>query len=206
MTGLDIPGAPPIVLASGSAARAAMLEQAGLRFIREPAPVDEGAVKLKLQREGAAPDAVAGTLAELKAQHVSRGHPGSFVIGADQMLECEGVLFDKPADTAAATAHLVALRGRTHHLITAAVVVRDGTPLWRCTGRASLAMRAVSDEFIAAYLSAMAGRALASVGAYQLEGLGAQLFDRVEGDFFTILGLPLLPLLGFLRQQGALRA
>lgn len=196
--------APPIVLASGSAVRAAMLTQAGLRFLRQPAPVDEGEIKHKLKGEGASPEAIAEALAHAKALHVSRSHPGALVIGADQLLESEGALFDKPSDIAGARGHLEKLSGRTHHLVNAAVVLRHGTSLWRHTERASLTMRQLSDDFISQYLAAVGPLALTSVGAYQLEGLGAQLFERVDGDFFTVLGLPLLPLLAFLRQHGAL--
>src|SRR5690606_10859737 len=124
--------------------------------------------------------------------------------GADRMLACAGRWFGKPADRAAARAQLLALRGRTHDLVTAAVVLRDGTRLWQHVERASLTMRPVSDAFVESYLAALGDDAMRSVGAYQLEGLGAQLFARVEGDFFTILGLPLLPLLDFLRGHGTL--
>lgn len=198
------PGAPPLVLASGSAARAGILAAAGLPFTQDSANVDEDEVKAALRGEGASADAVATALAELKAVHVSRRHPGALVVGADQMLDCGGRWFDKPADRDAARAQLLALRGRTHDLVTAAVVLRDGTRLWQHVERASLTMRPVSDAFVESYLAALGDDAMRSVGAYQLEGLGAQLFAQVEGDFFTILGLPLLPLLDFLRGHGTL--
>ena len=147
---------------------------------------------------------VAEALAELKAQRVTRRHPGALVIGADQMLECEGTWFDKPADRAAARAQLEALSGRVHRLVTCAVVVLDGERLWHRTESATMTMRRLSPEFLDRYLDTAGNEVLSSVGAYQLEGLGAQLFARVEGDFFTVLGLPLLPLLDFLRVRGVL--
>jgi len=193
---------PTLVLASGSRTRALMLEKAGLRPILDKPLVDEEEVKLAGKAEGVGPDAVAEVLAELKAQRVTRRHPGALVVGADQMLECEGVWFDKPSDRAAARAQLLALRGKTHQLVSCAVILRDGERLWHKTDRARLTMRNFSENFLDGYLDAVGDEVLHSVGAYQLEGLGAQLFQRVEGDFFTILGLPLLPLLGFLRVHG----
>lgn len=181
-----------------------MLVQAGVACDKESANVDEAEVKRSLRGDGASADAVACALAELKALHVSRRHPGAFVIGADQMLDCQGTWFDKPPDMDQARVNLRALRGRRHHLVTAAVVLRDGETLWTHTECASLTMRSFSDDFLESYLARIGDRALSSVGGYQLEGLGAQLFDRVEGDFFTILGLPLLPLLAFLRTEGIL--
>ncbi len=193
---------PTLVLASGSRTRALMLEKAGLRPILDKPLVDEEEVKLAGKAEGVGADAVAEALAELKAQRVTRRHPGALVVGADQMLECEGVWFDKPTDRAAARAQLLALRGKTHQLVSCAVIVRDGERLWHKVDRARLTMRNFSENFLDGYLDAVGDEVLHSVGAYQLEGLGAQLFQRVEGDFFTILGLPLLPLLGFLRVHG----
>ncbi|WP_298377880.1 Maf family protein [Azospirillum sp.] len=193
---------PTLVLASGSRTRALMLEKAGLRPILDKPLVDEEEVKLAGKAEGVGADAVAEALAELKAQRVTRRHSGALVVGADQMLECEGVWFDKPSDRAAARAQLLALRGKTHQLVSCAVIVRDGERLWHKVDRARLTMRNFSESFLDGYLDAVGDEVLHSVGAYQLEGLGAQLFQRVEGDFFTILGLPLLPLLGFLRVHG----
>lgn len=191
-----------LVLASASASRSAMLRQAGLVITQDEAGVDEDLVKRSLQAEGADAAHVALTLADLKAQQVSRRHPDAFVVGADQMLECNGVWFDKPPDLDHARGHLQALRGKTHTLITAAVVVRAGARIWQHVDRAALTMRPFSDRFIDSYLDAAGGDMCSTVGAYRLEGLGAQLFSRVEGDFFTILGLPLLPLLDFLRGHG----
>ncbi len=198
--------APPVVLASGSAVRARLLRDAGLPFRQDVAHVDEAEVKQALKGEGASAAAVAETLAELKAVKVSRRHPGALVVGCDQMLECEGVWFDKPDSIDAARRQLLALAGKRHRLLCAAAVVRDGTRIWHHNTAATLTMRSFSEDFLDAYLAAAGAAALASVGAYQLEGLGAQLFARVEGDYFTILGLPLLPLLGFLRQHGVVVA
>ncbi|OYD86121.1 Maf family protein [Azospirillum brasilense] len=195
---------PTVVLASGSRTRAEMMERAGVRVILAPAAVDEEEIKLAARAEGAPVEDVAEALAELKAQRVTRKHPGALVIGADQMLECEGRWFDKPADRDAARAQLQDLRGKTHRLVSCAVVIRDGERLWHHVDRARLAMRPFSDTFLDSYLNAAGDDVLGSVGAYHLEGLGAQLFHRVDGDFFTILGLPLLPLLGFLRVHGVI--
>ncbi|AWJ88476.1 septum formation protein Maf [Azospirillum baldaniorum] len=195
---------PTVVLASGSRTRAEMLERAGVRVTLAPAAVDEEEIKLAARAEGAPVEDVAEALAELKAQRVTRKHPGALVIGADQMLECEGRWFDKPADRDAARAQLQDLRGKTHRLVSCAVVIRDGERLWHHVDRARLTMRPFSDAFLDSYLNAAGDDVLGSVGAYHLEGLGAQLFHRVDGDFFTILGLPLLPLLGFLRVHGVI--
>lgn len=195
-------GAATVVLASASAARRTLLEQAGVPVAVEPAHVDEAEVKAALRAEGADAGAVAEALAELKARRVSTRRPGALVIGADQVLECEGVWYDKPADLDEAAAHLRALAGRTHALETAVCVARDGARLWHHRAVARLTVRPLSEAFIRGYLAAAGADALGSVGAYRLEGLGAQLFARVEGDYFTILGLPLLPLLEFLRGHG----
>ncbi|MFS2011486.1 nucleoside triphosphate pyrophosphatase [Azospirillum sp. CT11-132] len=194
--------APKLVLASGSRTRAAMLEQAGVTAILDKPLVDEDEVKAAGRAEGVSADIVAEALAELKAQRITRRHPGALVVGADQMLECEGRWFDKPADRAAARAQLLDLRGKTHRLVSCAVVVRNGERMWHQIDSARLTMRNFSEAFLDDYLDRVGDDVLHSVGAYQLEGLGAQLFHRVEGDFFTILGLPLLPLLGFLRVHG----
>ncbi len=191
-----------VVLASASASRRALLAAAGIDVLVDPAHVDEAALKASLAAEGSSPAAIAEALAELKATRVSARQAGRLVIGCDQILECQGRSFDKPADLAAARRQLQELRGQTHSLYSAAVALRDGARLWHHVGRADLSMRQFSDSFLDSYLAAAGSAATASVGAYQLEGLGAQLFDRIEGDYFTILGLPLLPLLEFLRGQG----
>ena len=195
--------APEVILASASPSRRMLLVNAGVPVSFEAAQIDEGEIKQALRSEGATAAQVAETLAELKAQRIARRHPGALVIGADQMLDCNGVWFDRPADLDHAAAHLESLSGRTHELVSCACVVRDGARLWHHIDRARLTMRPLSSEFIASYLAAVGEAALSSVGAYQLEGLGAQLFSRVEGDYFTILGLPLLPLLDFLRNHQA---
>jgi len=192
-------GAAPVVLASASAVRARLLVAAGIVFTQQPASVDEGEIKDALKSEGARANEAADTLAELKAQHVSRKHPDALVIGADQILECDGVWFDKPHDRADAAMSLKTLAGRAHDLVASVCVVRGGAVLWHHSDRATLRVRALDDGFIERYLDAAGQTALDSVGAYQLEGLGANLFTRIDGDYFTILGLPLLPLLDFLR-------
>ncbi|MBC7769346.1 MAG: septum formation protein Maf [Phycisphaerales bacterium] len=193
-----------LILASGSAARRKMLEDSGLVFEVEIPRVDEEAAKASLRAEGMKPRDQADALAELKALSVSRRRAG-FVIGADQMLAVEGRVLDKPQDAAEAREHLQSLRGRAHDLLTAAVVAKDGAVIWRHMETPRLRMRAFSDAFLDYYLAEAGEAVLRSVGAYQLEGLGAQLFDRVEGDYFSVLGLPLLPLLAFLREHGVVR-
>ena len=193
-----------IVLASASKVRRALLEAAGLEILVDPAAVDEAAVKESYAGEGAGPGEIAEALAELKARRVSPRHPGLIVLGADQILDCEGQRFDKPKGMTGARAQLHALSGRRHRLISGLVAVRDGQRLWHHTGEAVLTMRKLSEGFLEGYLAAAGPAVLESVGAYQLEGLGAQLFTRIEGDYFTVLGLPLLPLLDFLRLQGEL--
>ena len=196
----------PLVLASASKARRALLDAAGLEILTDPAALDEAAVKASLASEGAGSADIALALAELKALRISPRHPGLIVLGADQILECEGQRFDKPEDLAAARAQLRALEGRRHRLISALVALRDGQRLWHHCGEALLTMRSFSEAFLESYLAAAGPAVLGSVGAYQLEGRGAQLFTQVEGDYFTVLGLPLLPLLDFLRLQGELPA
>ncbi|TQV79978.1 Maf family protein [Denitrobaculum tricleocarpae] len=196
-------GSFPVILASGSTSRRSLLTNAGLQFGVEAAHVDEDEIKLALKAEGASAAQTAETLAELKAQRVSRRYPGVLVIGADQMLECNGVWFDKPEDLDHAAAHLVALRDKDHTLLSSVCVVRDGVRLWHHNEVATLTMRNLSDDFIKDYLVQVGEDALTSVGAYQLEGRGIQLFARIKGDYFSILGLPLLPLLDFLRGHGA---
>lgn len=193
-----------IILASASGARRTMLEAAGVALAVDVAAVDEDAVKQSLALETRSPMRVAETLAELKAVRVSARHPGQLVIGADQMLDYDGRWFDKPRTLAEAREQLLTLRHRTHRLTSSVVAVRDGRRLWYHTEHALLAMRNFSEAFLDRYLEQVGAAALSSVGAYQLEGLGAQLFLKVDGDFFTVLGLPLLPLLDFLRENGEL--
>jgi septum formation protein len=190
-----------LILASTSAARRHMFGAAGIQAHFCASGVDEAALKAGFT---GAPPELALALAEAKARAVARTDPGAFVIGADQLLVCDGNIFDKPEDLAEAAAHLRLLSGRTHELITAVCVLQGDTVLWTHVDTARLTVRPLSEDFIASYLAAEGAKILGCVGAYRLEGLGAQLFERVEGDYFTILGLPLLPLLDFLRSCGAL--
>ena len=199
------PTAPEVVLASASRARAQILRRTGVSCVLDAAAVDEEGIRRAMAADGAPVGAVAETLAELKAQRVSRHHPGALVIGADQMLECAGMWFEKPVDSDQARAQLVALRGRDHELVSCVCVVQDKQRLWHHLGRAKLTMRPFTDEFLDAYLAAVGPSALECVGSYRLEGRGAQLFSKIEGDYFTILGLPLLPLLEFLRSHGVVK-
>jgi septum formation protein len=191
----------PLVLASKSSVRRAMLEAAGRPLVVHPADVDERAVE---QDAGGDAEAVAALLAREKARAVATQLPGRLIVGADQTLALGDRRFSKPIDRVDARDQLQALRGRTHSLHSAVAVVRGTDRLFECTDTARLTMRAFSDSFIEAYLDVTAGAATTSVGGYQLERTGVQLFERVEGDHFTVLGLPLLPLLHFLRSAGAL--
>lgn len=193
-----------LVLASGSASRRRLLEAAGVPFETVPAAVDEDEVKQAMKAEGADAFEVAEALAELKAQRVSPRFPGALVLGADQMLVCEGAWFDKPADLAGAAEHLRRLSGRPHHLLTVLCLLRDGSRIWHHRDRAELTMRPLGAAAIQSYLAEVGEAALSSVGAYQLEGRGIQLFTSISGDFFGILGLPLLPLLDMLRNHGVI--
>ena len=197
---------PRLVLASASKSRRALLAAAGLAFEVRPADIDEAAVKRDARAEGMGAEVTALLLAELKASAVALREPGALVIGADQILACDGVWFDKPADAAAAAEQLRALRGRTHTLATAVVCQQGELPLWHRVARPSLVMREFSDTFLAAYLAAEGSAVTTTVGAYRLEGRGIHLFERIEGEHSAILGLPLLELLGFLRRHGVLEA
>lgn len=195
-----------LVLASGSRTRARMLESAGVPIEIAVPAIDEPELMASLQASGATVGRAAEALAEMKAMRVATRFPGRLVLGCDQMLECDGRWLDKPKDRPHAREQLKLLRGRTHNLVTSAVLVRDETRLWHHTGIAEMRMRDFSDGFLDAYIGRAGEDILRSVGAYQLEGLGAQLFDRVKGDFFTILGLPLLPVLAILREHQVVRA
>jgi septum formation protein len=190
----------PLVLASKSDIRGKILAAAGLRFGIRPGQIDERAIE---KEAGVTePTAVAVLLARAKALSAASGHFGHMVLGADQTLALAGERFDKPGSRGEAAAQLRKLRGKTHALHSALALVRDGTVLFECVDTARLTMRDFSDRFLDDYLDMVGDIALASVGAYQLEGVGIHLFERVEGDYFTILGLPLLPLLNFFRQSG----
>ena len=194
-----------IVLASKSAARRAVLDGAGVAYEATVAGVDEEAVKASLTAEGAGPREIADALAELKAIRVSAKHQG-LVIGADQTLDLDGRLYDKVETLAAARARLAELRGKAHKLHSAVVVAKEGAPIWRELVTAKLTMRDFSDAFLDDYLAREGEAALGSVGCYRLEAMGAQLFSKIEGDYFAILGLPLLGLLDLLRRHGELAA
>ena len=193
---------PHLILASGSQTRLALLRDAGLTVVARPVAIDEAEIKRTARGDGAGPDQTALLLAELKARQIH--DPDAIVIGADQLLVCEGRWFDKPPDLVAARAHLLALRGRSHELHTAVVLRHADRMIWQHIARPRLTMRAFSDAALDAYLALEAERILSSVGAYRLEGLGIQLFTGVEGEHSAILGLPMLELLGFLRQRGVL--
>ncbi|MEQ1865449.1 MAG: Maf family protein [Micropepsaceae bacterium] len=195
-----------LILASGSVTRLEMLRQAGVAVTVERANVDEASAIESLMAEKAKPRDIADFLAELKAVRVSAQHPGAMVIGADQVLSLGTRIFQKPSTRAVAREHLLALRGQTHVLSSAVCVSRDGNIIWREVREARLTMRDFSDRFVDDYLQQAGEEILGSVGAYQVEKLGVQLFSRIEGDHFTILGLPLIPLLEFLRSHGILIA
>ena len=197
-------GGHPLVLASQSGSRRAVLAATGIPFECCPAAIDERALEAPLRDAGATAGAIATHLARAKALAVSPMHAASLVIGADQTLTCDSRMFVKPRDQAEAAAQLAALSGRTHELHAALCVVRAGSILFETAPVARLTCRALTETFIARYLAAAGAGVLASVGAYQVEGLGIHLFDRIEGDHTTILGLPLMPLLRFLRAEGSL--
>lgn len=196
----------PLVLASGSTARREMLAAAGLPLLVDPANVDERSIEARLEARGAGRAEVALALAQAKARIVSRRQTDKWVLGADQTLECEGRGFNKPSSRAELAGQLRALAGRSHVLLSAASLWRGGAEQFHATQTARLTMRPLSDEFIERYVAAGGAALLSSVGGYQLEALGPHLFSAIEGDHFRILGLPLLPLLEFLRGQGSLAA
>ena len=191
-----------LILASASSARARLLDAAGVEFRIEPAEIDEAEFKRTGRASRWTPQDCALALAEAKAQSVSRRYPGALIIGADQILACDGKWFDKPVGIIAARRQLQALRGRTHLLATAACVVRDGERVWHHVSSPELMMRRFSDEFLDDYLAAEGETVLGSVGGYRLEARGVQLFEHISGDHFAILGLPLIELLGFLCETG----
>lgn len=195
---------PSVILASGSTTRRALLDAAGVRFAVRAADVDEAALKRTARAEGDTAEQAALRLAEAKAASVAADAPQALVIGADQILVCGAVWYDKPADLSAARAQLLTLRGRTHGLGTGVVCFQGGQPVWRHVETPRLTLRDFSPEFLDAYVALEGDHILGSVGAYRLEGPGVQLFAEVQGDHSAILGLPLLPLLAFLRSAGVL--
>jgi septum formation protein len=193
-----------LILASASGIRARLLREAGVRFGVCPPNVDEDAAKRTFDSEHRSHDDLADMLAELKAVSVSKTSSHTIVLGCDQVLSCDGKAFNKARDVSEARATLIALRGRSHTLITACVLVRDSQTLWRHREQAQMSMRAFSDTFLETYLKNEGRSILSSVGCYQYEGRGVQLFEGVKGDYFSILGLPLIPVLDALRHEGIL--
>ncbi|MCO5064193.1 MAG: Maf-like protein [Rhizobiaceae bacterium] len=190
-----------LILASASPFRKALLQNAGIPFEAVPARVDERALEAPLKDSGVSPEDVALILAEAKAEEVSGRLPGALVLGCDQTLSLGDEVLHKPADMEAARRQLLRLSGKTHNLNSALVLTRNGEALWRHVSVATLTMRALEPGFVGRYLARVGDKALSSVGAYQIEGEGIQLFEKVEGDYFTIVGLPLLPLLAELRRM-----
>ena len=193
-----------LILASASPFRKALLANAGLDFVSERPDIDEREVEAPLKGSGVSPEDVAMILATAKAGDVSDDNPGALVIGCDQTLSLGDEIFHKPPDLEGARRHLLRLSGKTHRLNSAVALVRDGETLWSHVGVARLTMRHLDPAFIGRYLARVGDKALSSVGAYQVEGEGIQLFEEIEGDYFTIVGLPLLPLLAELRKLGAI--
>ncbi len=192
-----------VTVASTSAARATLLREAGVKIATMAPNVDETSIKNALVADGAAPRDIADALAEAKAVKVSRKMAG-LVIGADSTLDLAGQLYDKPHDLTEAKVHLLALRGKTHKLHSAVVIAEGGSPVWRRVSTATLTVRPFTDAFLENYLATEGAALLTTVGCYRLEGLGAQIFSVIDGDYFSILGLPLLPILDYLRVRGAI--
>ena len=193
-----------LVLASGSQIRAQLLRNAGLEFGVDVARIDEAAIKDALLAEAAPPRDIADTLAEMKARKIADKHPGAMVIGCDQVLAFGKTILSKPTSPEDAAGQLRALRGHQHMLLSAVVIYEDGKPIWRHVGQVRLRMRDVSDEYLAGYISRNWDDIRHSVGAYQLEGEGVRLFHSIGGDYFHVLGLPLLELLAFLTLRGVI--
>ncbi|CAN7490629.1 Maf-like protein [Rhizobium rhizogenes] len=194
----------PLILASSSPFRRMLMENAGLHFQAITADIDERAIEAPLEQDGAGPDAVALVLAKAKAKEVSDRFPGSLVIGSDQTMSLGSQVFHKPKTMAEAENHLQSLSGKTHRLNSGITLALNGDIIWEHVSHAELTMRDLSAEFIHRHLTRVGDKALSSVGAYQLEGEGIQLFSKIDGDYFTILGLPMLPLLQKLRELGAI--
>ncbi|MQB45576.1 Maf-like protein [Rhizobium sp. ICMP 5592] len=194
----------PLILASSSPFRRMLMENAGLHFQALAADIDERAIEAPLERDGAGPDAVALVLAKAKAKEVSDRFAGSLVIGSDQTMSLGSQVFHKPKTMAEAEGHLRSLSGKTHHLNSGIALALNGDIIWEHVSHAELTMRDLSANFIHRHLTRVGDKALSSVGAYQLEGEGIQLFSKIDGDYFTILGLPMLPLLQKLRELGAI--
>jgi septum formation protein len=194
----------PLILASKSPFRAMILKNAGVPFRAESANIDERSVEAPMLNSGATPEDVAQVLSEAKAMDVSERFPDEIVLGSDQTLSLGDDVFHKPRDIEEASRHLLRMSGRTHQLNSAMALAKNGQTFWRHVAVARLTMRDLSPEFIGRHLAEVGEAALQSVGAYQYEGLGIQLFEKIEGDYFTIVGLPVLPLLHELRRLGVL--
>ena len=193
-----------IILASASRHRATLLENAGLEFERDPSRLDERALEAPLAEADASPEDRAEVLAQAKASDVSERNPGALVIGCDQILSLDGTVLHKPESAEEARRRLLMLSGKTHLLHSAVCLVRDGQLVWSHVAPCRMTMRPLDPGFVGRHLAEVGDAALSSVGAYQIEGRGAQLFEAIEGDLFSIIGLPLLPLLEALRTQGAI--
>ena len=193
-----------VILASSSSIRAKMLRDAGVKFDVQIPYVDEETILRSLNSEGAKPADIADTLAEYKARHISNKNFSSLVIAADQVLAFNGQIYTKPKDMKEARAHINLLKGQGHQLLSAVVIYEDMKPIWRHTGRAQLSMRNFSNAFLDTYLEKVGEDILHCVGCYQLESYGINLFTHIKGDYFTILGLPLLEVLSFLRTRGVI--
>ncbi len=194
----------PIVLASGSVIRAQLLRNAGVPFSVQIARVDEDTAKRALMAEGAPPRDVADALAEMKARKISDKVPGTMVLGCDQVLDFEGQMLSKPETPEEALAQLKAMRGKRHMLLSAAVIYQDGEPIWRQVGQVRLRMRASSDAYLRDYVARNWDSIRHAVGAYKLEEEGVRLFATIDGDYFNVLGMPLLELLNFLAAKGVI--
>lgn len=192
----------PLILASASAIRLQLLRAAGLAVTAQAARIDEDSIRESLEADGAKPRDIADALAQLKAAKLAARNPGALVLGCDQVLDFQGQVISKPKTPQQARDQLIALRGHTHTLLSAAVLYDGETPIWRHIGQAHLTMRAFSDAYLEDYLARNWPDISHSVGAYLLEAEGVRLFDQIEGDYFTILGLPLLPLLSYLAERG----
>ncbi|WP_313612431.1 Maf-like protein [Agrobacterium sp.] len=195
---------PALILASSSSSRQTLMRNAGLEFTAQAADIDERLIEAPLQEAGSTPDQTALELAKAKALAVSALHPTAIVIGCDQTMSLGPRIYHKPKDMAEAAQHLLSLSGKTHRLNSAAVIAQNGQVLWQTVAHANLSVRQLSEDFVATHLERVGDKALTSVGAYQLEGEGIQLFTSIDGDYFTILGLPLLPLLEVLRKFGVI--
>ncbi|MGY5809375.1 Maf-like protein [Rhizobium sp. LEGMi198b] len=194
----------PLILASSSPFRRMLMQNAGLHFQAVAAQIDERAIEAPLEQDGAGPDAVALVLAKAKAKEVSDRFPGALVIGSDQTMSLGDEVFHKPKTMADAENHLRTLSGKTHRLNSAIALARNGDIIWEHVSHAELTMRDFSPDFVHRHLSRVGEKALSSVGAYQLEAEGIQLFSKIDGDYFTIVGLPMLPLLQQLRELGVI--